>query len=332
MQQMVAESFIPIHIAGFGEREVFGDILWELICKALLTGQILMTVGGFVFRGAALACRKRARAIRREDGSFERVAPNQIIFALLDSDQPRLQPQPQPQQPLALPPPVDDLASAASSICLGLAIQGTPSPAKPNNFLPIMDAQAVVDNSELPRQEKIQLFENTVQKQQLDQDTAAAVWASTGFDKRPLPPINKNHATASSSNDHTTIRIIQALQEEVQYPKNLIQKYTSTNNNGEQGTPLQILISIPVPYGPTKLSTVKEPRGPIDPLQGPTDPYSPALGHENLQHKIHKWVVEVANIGKWPKPKIVAGIITDVIAVVQAEVTRIQNGQIGGKD
>ena len=327
----IAHSFMPTHIAGQGRGQVLGDVLFELIYIALLAGQTLMTVGGYIVRAVVLACKTRARAIRRPDGSFEQVEPNQIIFARLEDAQP---------QPLQQRPPTDDLIAAASSIYI--AIQNTPSPASNigvKSFLPELEAQAmvdnsahtVVDNSELPHQEQIQLFEGTMLQQQFEQDTAAQVWTSIGMGKRPFPPINNDHATASTNNDHTTVRIIPTLQEEVQYLNILIQKYTSTNNNGEQSTRIQIPISTPVQHSPTKLSTVEESQGPIDPLQGPTDPYLFALGHEDLQHKIHGWVIEVLQIGMWPAPQIIASNITGVIGVVQVEVTRVQKNQIGNK-
>ena len=127
------EAFVPTHIAdyqGIPATEVIGDVLLEWGCKALLAGECLMTVGGYVVKGIKLSCQKRARAARLEDGSFERIEPSWLTFIR------ELRPQPQ------LPAPIDDLASAASSICLGLAIQGTPSLARPNDLLPVMDAQA----------------------------------------------------------------------------------------------------------------------------------------------------------------------------------------------
>ena len=71
------EAFIPTHIADY-EGEVVGPVLMEFSCQALLVGQCLMTVGGYIVRGWKLGCGKRARAIRREDGAFERPQPGLI--------------------------------------------------------------------------------------------------------------------------------------------------------------------------------------------------------------------------------------------------------------
>ena len=324
---MASEAFVPTYIAdcqGIPAGEVIGDVLLEWGCKALLAGECLMTVGGYVVKGVKLSCQKRARAARREDGAFERVEPGWI----------KLIRELQQQPPLALPPPADDLASAASSICLGLAIQGTPSPARPNNLLPAME-QVIVDVSELPHQEKIQLFEGAgllqqqqLAQQQFEQDTHAQTVASIHIGKRPLPPTNHDH-DQQNDNDHTTAKIIQALQEEVRYLKNLIQKYTSITINGEPKTPMQIPISTLVQNSTTQLSAVEASQKLTDPLQGANDPYQASLGHENLQNIIHEWVMQVIQTGKWPKSVVIANRITDVIAVVQAEVTRIQNKQIG---
>ena len=64
-----------------------------------------------------------------------------------------------------------------------------------------------------------------------------------------------------------------------------------------------------------------------DDLQGLGDPWQSALGHESLNDKIQKWAQEVVNGGKWPKPPIINGAITDVRAVVAAEVERIKQRQ-----
>ena len=167
-----AAAFVPTHIAeyqGIPATEVIGDMLLEWGCKALLAGECLMTVGGYVVKGIKLACQKRARAARLEDGAFMRIEPSWIkLTRELQQQAPLALPPPAAQ--LALLPPADDLASAASSICLGLATQGTPSPVRPTNLQPTMEAQAV-DNPELPHQEKIQLFEGAglIIQQQLAQ-------------------------------------------------------------------------------------------------------------------------------------------------------------------
>ena len=120
-----------------------------------------MTVGGYVVRGLALSCGKRAKAIRREDGAFECVHPGSCSFALATTTTTAQLPPLQPQQPTLLLP-TDDLATAASSICL--ATQGTPSPA--SDLLHEFDAQAALEASELPIHDRIQLHEDAIRQQQ----------------------------------------------------------------------------------------------------------------------------------------------------------------------
>ena len=183
------DIFIPIHIANY-QGEVVGDILWELSCKAFVAGQCLMIVGGYIVKGTMESCRKRAGAVRRADGAFERIGPQYIGFV----HRPFALPPPLPQSLQPLPVPTGDLGQAASSICL--AIQSTPSPT--GNLFPELEAQAAVDASEFPVQEKIQLFDGALQpqqqlvlpqQQQFDEDTAAQKRASIQDGKRPLPLI-----------------------------------------------------------------------------------------------------------------------------------------------
>ena len=94
-QVAAQDAFVPTQIANY-EGEVVGDVLLEFSCKALLVGQCLMTVGGYVVRGWELSCGKRARAIRREDGAFERIEPSWLKFVRELLPQPL---QPQAQQP-----------------------------------------------------------------------------------------------------------------------------------------------------------------------------------------------------------------------------------------
>ena len=135
--------FIPIHIPDY-QGEIVGDVLMDFSCKALLYGQCLMTVGGYVVRGLVLGCGQRAKAYRRPDGAFERVNPGSCCVALV----PATQPLPQPQPPL----PTDDLIAAASSICLKIQ-EDTPSPTP--NLMPELEQQAAIEASELPLQDKI---------------------------------------------------------------------------------------------------------------------------------------------------------------------------------
>ena len=143
------QTFIPTHVVSY-EGEVIGDILRDFSCKALLYGQCRMTVGGYVLRGMVLECGKRAKAIRGNAGAFERVNPSSCNVALG---------LPQPPQP---PRPVDDFTLAASSICLAIQ-EDTPRLAF--NLMPELERQAIVEASELPVQEKIQLHESRVQHQ-----------------------------------------------------------------------------------------------------------------------------------------------------------------------
>ena len=62
----------------------------------------------------------------------------------------------------------------------------------------------------------------------------------------------------------------------------------------------------------------------LDPLQGPVDPYRLALGHEDLGAKIRKWAMQVLETGVWPKPQMVAGSISNVTGIVQAEIDTIK--------
>ena len=203
LESMAAnEVFIPTLIPEYqGEMVGFiiGDILLGFSCKALLYGECLMTLGGYVVRGMVLGCGKRAKAVRRSDGTFERVNLQHCLLALEDRRALALEdaapPQPQPQQ---LPPPTDDMAAAASSIYLKIQ-KDTPSPASSKEakcLMPELEQQAAIEASELPLQDKIKLHENAIQQlvqQQFDQDTATQTVASINAGKRPLPPHNHDH-------------------------------------------------------------------------------------------------------------------------------------------
>ena len=198
------EIFIPTHVVNY-QGELVGEILWELSCKALIDGQCPMIVGGYIVKGTIESCKNRARAVRRDDGAFERVAPQPIGFV----HRPAALPPPQLSQPPTVP--TGDLGTVASSICL--AIQGTPSPASnvEHCLLPGLEAQAAVDASELPVQEEIQLFHGVLQsqqplvllqQQQFDEDTAAQKLASIHDGKRPLPP------TIAQPHDNSTTQAL----------------------------------------------------------------------------------------------------------------------------
>ena len=146
------DVFIPTHMPDY-RGEVVGDVLMDFSCKSLLYGQCLMTVGRYVVRGLVFSCGKRAKAIRRQDGAFERVNPGSCFVALEPAAPPTL---PQPQLP------TDDLAAAASSICLKIQ-ENTPRPASSTEatcLMPELEQQTAIEASELPLQEKIQLHEN----------------------------------------------------------------------------------------------------------------------------------------------------------------------------
>ena len=80
--QMMAdiETFVPTHIADANE-ETVGPVLFELTCKALATGQALMVVGGYIVRGIVFACKRRAQAIRNQDGICDVVRPEHYTMA-----------------------------------------------------------------------------------------------------------------------------------------------------------------------------------------------------------------------------------------------------------
>ena len=205
-----------------------------------------------------------------------------------------------------------------------MVTQGTPSPE--GNLLPKLDAQAEVENSveasELPFQERRELFEFNVQPQQqqqqptqqqlqFDQDTAIRILASIKMGKRPTHPTNNDH-----EHEHDTTKTIQFLLDKVSHLQKTIEQLSTTNTGGAQSTPMQVQIFIPVASNSAHLDAVSE-------LQGPKDPFRIALGHFDLQAEIHNLAPEVINTGKSQKSQMVAGTITDVTNVVQAEVARI---------
>ena len=108
LNQMADEAFVPAQIADY-QGEVIGDVLLEFSCKALLAAECFMIVGGYIVKGIRLSCGKRARAVRRADGLFERIEPSWLMMP----KRPKLPLQP-PQQPLQRP--WDDTSAAASDI------------------------------------------------------------------------------------------------------------------------------------------------------------------------------------------------------------------------
>ena len=171
-----------------------------------------------------------------------------------------------------------------------------------------------MDASELPMQDKIQLWEHTItqqQQQQFEQDLAVQTRASIQMGKRPLPPTDDDHGTT------ITVQIL--LDKIFELQAQLKQQTTGTTGHTAQ-TLVHVQISAPTTIGIAKLSTVDE-------LQGPNDPYKAALGHDDLSIKIKNWAKEVIEIGKLPKPQILAGKITDVSGVIQAEMERMNNSK-----
>ena len=128
------EDFVPTHIASAGEG--IGPVLLQITCKVLLAREVLMSLGGYIVKGVALACGRRARAIRNGDGTYSVVRPGHFSMAIADLPQPQAQQQPPPLLPLA-----DDTA-AASSIYLAIQ-ENTPSPS--GSLLPQLEEQAAVE-------------------------------------------------------------------------------------------------------------------------------------------------------------------------------------------
>ena len=337
------EVFLPTMIRDYldSHEKVEGAVMVQMTCRALLAGQAFMSVGGYIVRGIVKSCGRRATAIRRPDGAFEMVL---VEYYAVAGREPAVQRQPLPledRKPAAQPQPLplDDLASAASSICL--AIQ---SHVPAGRLLPAYEAQATleesIDVSELPYQEKRDLFEAIVQQQQqqqqqqtaiqqqlqFDNDMAAQKLASYGMGERPLRPTENdhNHDHNHDHNDNNTTTIYK-LQSEVSQLKDLLRQCMASMQNGPstaatQGTTTNTMhANIATPSQDEKDNSVA-----LDPLQGPGDPYRPALGHEDLGTKIRKWAVQVLETGVWPRPQILPGSITDVTGIVQLEVDKIR--------
>ena len=256
-------------------------------------------------RGVILECRKRARAIHFSDGAFERIEPGH--FDMLR--RPRQQQLPPPQ----FLPQSDDTAAASA---IYLAIQSTPSEAK--SLLLELDAQAAVEEtevhaetSELPFQDRKQISEPQKQllQQQFDQDIALQTVTSINMRKQPLP---------ANTNDHDSVSTIQiVLQKITDLDKQFYrQNDIATTTQEAPNTFMQVKISTPSMSSTNKLIIVDE-------LQGPNDPFKAALGHDELNDRMHTLACEVINIGKWPKLQILAGRATDVSNVVQATIKRI---------
>ena len=124
------EIFVPTMIADHPDPNevVEGTVMLQMTWQALPAGQALMSVGGYIVRGMLKSRGPRAIAIRRPNGAFEMVPVEYYTVAGREF-----------ARPLPFMNHADDLASAASSICLAIQdIQGTPSP--PGNLLPALES------------------------------------------------------------------------------------------------------------------------------------------------------------------------------------------------
>ena len=345
------EEFIPTYIPSVptpGE-SVDGSVILELTCKALLSGQALMMVGGYIVRGIMHSCGKRATAIRRPDEAFEMVRPGTYHFALMDATRQTS------AAPLALMDATHQTPAATAAEGIGnqvLAITNTPSPEAPKeNLLPRMDeqeqlgaaqlpagqlpaAQAQLDTAQLPPvQERIQILkkhklnDDDEDRQKAIDDNEIARLNKKAIGKQPIQP-DKEH--------DDIIAIINALLERVAYLE--ANQNTGGNNATSPKTPLQIFaggdstkIPLQVPIDTQKFK-ITNTNGDTDPIRGNGDSWLKSMGHEELGEKIHKWAVEVMETGKWPKPQVLAGSITDVIGVVEAEIDRIKREKRTDKD
>ena len=233
---MAGEVYVPTMIVEYPDpgEEVEGAIMVQMTCQALAAGQALMCVGGYIVRGLIKSCGRRATAMRRPNGAFEMV-PVEYYSVLRRG--PERRPAAQQQRPLPLEDrqpaaqqqllPMDDVASAASFICL--AIQ---SPAPAGKLFPAFEAHATledsVDVSELPYQERRDLFEVNVQQPQqqqqqqqtttqqqmkFDNGMAAQKLASYEMGNRPLRPTDHD-------NDQSTT--IQAVQHQITQLQDLV--------------------------------------------------------------------------------------------------------------
>ena len=171
----------------------------------------------------------------------------------------------------------------------------------------MVGSQQPVEKSELPVQEKIQLYENVLQQQQQRQqqseESVVQALARTHVGKRPLPPTTNDH-------DTDTVGTIQLLLAEVMDLRNQLQKYTEGSTLKVPQQPMEV--NIATPDDNNRTTTVI-----MDNIQGPKDPWGVVLGHDDLHTKINQWAVEYIETGKLPKPQIVVGTITDVIGVVK---------------
>ena len=180
--------------------------------------------------------------------------------------------------------------------------------------------QATVEASELPLQQRMQLFEPRKEivdeDQQFEDDMAKTKLLSLEDGKRPLDKADDK------------ANIIQLLLDKVSHLENLIKTNANTNAASSATGFVQVHIATPTKEPTTTTPTVDGDMVPLtDELQRLGDSWQSALGHDNLGFKIHRWAQDVINNGKRPKSQIINGTIADVTAVVAAEVERIKNRQ-----
>ena len=136
-------------------------------------------------------------------------------------------------------PQCDDTAAASA---IDLAIQNTPSETserKSNVLLPEFDAQAAVERSELPLQERIQLWEQHAQQVEADK-FAMEQLQRTQQGKRPQP----------QPTDRTTDQIVKTLLERIDYLEGLLQRFTLVPTNSETTAPMQVILATPTTTSP----------------------------------------------------------------------------------
>ena len=112
------------------------------------------------------------------------------------------------------------------------------------------------------------------------------------------------------------------------YLESLAKKDTNNNSVGSTTALMQVRIVIPTPEiivaTPIKENTKTQlTHG----LQGLGDTWRNAMGHDDLTTKIRHLAQDVIKTGEWPRSQIRNGIVTDVTAVVAAEVERIKKQQ-----
>ena len=303
---MPDEMFIPTMISDYpnpGE-EVEGAVMVQMTCKALLAGQALLSVGGYIVRGVKKSCGRRAIAIRLPDGAFEMVLVQHYSVV--------------GREPGATAPATASTAGIGSQV---LAIIGTPSPSTTPDPQPTLlqelddqaQREAQIDTAQLPPvQQRIQ------SRQQMIDDNESTRLSKPNAGKLPVTNI-------MDSNESVTI--INTLLDKVIHLEQLLQKYISGNGanssaaaKGSTTTPLHARIDT-ISFNNTTDNDK------VDGLQGFGDSWRQSLGHADLRSKLRAWATEVTESGKWPKPQVLAGNVRDIISMVQVEVDNIKREQ-----